>query len=69
MTDKELLALLRRILAVFRRIGLAIGFALLAGGLAYGFRGSDEAAISAAIGGALVGFFITPFQKKEVKKD
>ena len=56
-------------LSIIRRLGLAIGLALLAGGLAYGFRGSDEAGGMAAIGGALVGFFITPFQKKEVEKD
>ena len=49
---------------LIRRIGLAIGLALLAGGLAYGFQESDEAGAMAAIGGALVGFFVTPFQKK-----
>jgi putative effector of murein hydrolase len=51
-------------LGIIRRVGLAIGLALLAGGLAYGFRESDEAGAMAAIGGALVGFLITPFQKK-----
>ena len=51
-------------LGIIRRIGLAIGFALMAGGLAYGFRGCDAAGSMAAIGGALVGFSITPFQKK-----
>ncbi len=51
--------------AVIRRIGLAIGVAILAYLLTEALGLYSDGCTLAAIGGALVGFFIPPrFQKK-----